>query len=87
MKQIEMEKEIFYKLLTNIIRYCLQINVIIINAMFTEERRVEILRIQTFVIIKGEIGIGSELRSEVVLEAKVTLIRFYGEVIVRMIRR
>lgn len=55
--------------------------------MFTKERRVEILRIQTFVIIKGGIGIGSELRSEVVLEAKVTLIRFYREVIVRMIRR
>lgn len=55
--------------------------------MFTEERRVQILRIQTLVIIKGRIRIGPELRSDIVLEAKITLIRFYREVIVGMICR
>lgn len=53
--------------------------------MFTEERRVQVLRVQALVIIEGEIGIERELRSKVLPEAEVALVRRHREVIVRVI--
>lgn len=56
--------------------------------MFTEERCVQgVLRVLALVIIESEIRIECELRSKVVPEAEVALVRRHREVIVRVIRR
>jgi len=54
--------------------------------MFTEKRRVQVLRVQAVVITEGGIGIERELRSEVVLETEVTSVGRHREVIVGMVR-
>lgn len=55
--------------------------------MFTKERRVQVLRVRAIVMIEGEIRIDGELRSKVVPETKVALVRRHREVIVGMICR
>jgi len=55
------------------------------RAMFTEKRRVQVLRVQAVVITEGGIAIEREPRSEVVLETEVTSMGRHREVIVGMV--